>query len=80
MAHTHRWLVALAFVVAAPLAVESAHAAPKPASQPISLTSAAPSAARVGGSTYSVTATATSGLPVTFTIDPTTTSICSISG
>ncbi|HVG08674.1 MAG TPA: Ig-like domain-containing protein, partial [Thermoanaerobaculia bacterium] len=50
------------------------------ASQTISFTSTAPSGATVGGATYAVTATATSGLPVTFTIDATATSVCSISG
>ena len=37
--------------------------------QTISFTSTAPAGATVGGPTYTVTATATSGLPVTFTID-----------
>src|SRR6185295_13021668 len=37
--------------------------------QTISFTSTAPAAATVGGPTYAVAATATSGLPVTFTID-----------
>ena len=49
-------------------------------SQTISFTSTAPAAAKVGGTTYNVTATATSGLPVTFTIDATATSVCSIAG
>jgi hypothetical protein len=49
-------------------------------SQTISFTSTAPATAKVGGATYNVTATATSGLPVTFTIDATATSICSIAG
>ncbi len=48
--------------------------------QTISFTSTAPAGASVGGATYTVTATATSGLPVTFTIDATATSVCSISG
>ena len=38
--------------------------------QTISFTSTAPANATVGGPTYTVTATATSGLAVTFTIDP----------
>ena len=49
-------------------------------SQTISFTSTTPAAATVGGATYNVTATATSGLPVGFTIDASATSICSISG
>jgi large repetitive protein len=48
------------------------------ASQTISFTSTAPAAATVGGSTYTPSATATSGLPVTFTIDATASSVCSI--
>ncbi len=47
--------------------------------QTISFTSTEPTGALVGGETYTPTATATSGLPVTFTIDPTASSICSIS-
>ncbi|MFY9824126.1 MAG: hypothetical protein WAM82_22310 [Thermoanaerobaculia bacterium] len=49
-------------------------------SQTISFTSAPPAAATVGGPTYTVTATATSGLPIAFTIDASATSVCSISG
>ena len=49
-------------------------------SQTITFTSTAPGAAAVGGPTYTVTATASSGLPVTFTIDASATSVCSISG
>jgi hypothetical protein len=48
-------------------------------SQTINFTSTAPSNATVGGSTYTPTATATSTLPVTFTIDATASSVCSIS-
>src|SRR5207253_1254415 len=49
--------------------------------QTISFTSTAPVGATVGGPTYTVTATASpSGLPVTFTIDATATSVCSIAG
>jgi hypothetical protein len=48
--------------------------------QTISFTSTAPSNATVAGPTYTVTATATSGLAVTFTIDSSATSVCSISG
>jgi hypothetical protein len=49
-------------------------------SQTISFTSAAPAGAAVGGPTYTVTATATSGLPVTFAIDPSASAVCTISG
>jgi hypothetical protein len=49
-------------------------------SQTITFTSTAPAAATVGGPTYTVTATASSGLPVSFTIDASATSVCSISG
>ena len=47
--------------------------------QTINFTSTAPANAVVGGATYTPTATATSGLPVSFTIDATASSICSIS-
>ncbi|MEO7254600.1 MAG: Ig-like domain-containing protein [Casimicrobium sp.] len=49
-------------------------------SQSISFTSTAPATATVGGAAYTVVATATSGLPVTFTIDPAAASVCSIAG
>ena len=49
-------------------------------SQTISFTSTAPVGAAVGGSTYTVTATATSGLPVTLSIDASAASVCSIAG
>src|SRR5262245_5021676 len=48
--------------------------------QTISFTSAAPAGAQVGGPTYIVTATATSGLPVTFTIDASASTVCTIAG
>ena len=48
-------------------------------SQTINFTSTAPSNATMGGPTYTPTATATSGLPVTITIDATASSVCSIS-
>ncbi|HUQ05931.1 MAG TPA: hypothetical protein VM261_25690 [Kofleriaceae bacterium] len=48
--------------------------------QTIAFTSTAPSAATVGGATYTVTATATSGLPVAFTIDASASSVCTIAG
>src|SRR5215212_1004286 len=47
--------------------------------QTISFTSTAPVTAVAGAGTYTPTATATSGLTVTFTIDPTASSVCSIS-
>ncbi len=49
-------------------------------SQTISFTSGAPLGATAGGASYTPTATATSGLSVTFSIDPLSGSICSISG
>src|SRR6185295_7675746 len=48
--------------------------------QTITFTSTAPAGASVAGPTYTVTATASSGLPVTFTIDATATGVCSIAG
>jgi uncharacterized repeat protein (TIGR01451 family) len=48
--------------------------------QTISFTSTAPSDATVGGPTYTVTATATSGLTVTFAIDQSASAVCSIAG
>src|SRR6185369_189044 len=48
--------------------------------QTITYTSVPPGSATVGGATYDVTATASSGLPVTFSIDATATSVCSIAG
>ena len=49
-------------------------------SQTITFTSTAPAGAKVGGPTYTVTATASSGLTVAFTIDASASSVCSISG
>ena len=49
-------------------------------SQSISGFSTAPAAAVVGGSTYTISATASSGLAVTFTIDAGSSTVCSISG
>jgi uncharacterized protein YcfL len=46
--------------------------------QTISFTSTAPTNAEVGGATYSPAATATSGLPVDFTIDASAASVCTI--
>ena len=48
--------------------------------QTINFTSSAPGAATVGGAAYVVTATATSGLAVTLTIDASASSVCSLSG
>jgi len=48
--------------------------------QTIGFTSTAPANAQVGGATYTVAATATSGLAVTFTVDPSATAVCSIAG
>ncbi len=50
------------------------------ANQTITFTSTAPAAAVIGGATYNVTATASSGLTVALTIDATASSVCSISG
>ncbi|HVK73877.1 MAG TPA: hypothetical protein VM734_11185, partial [Kofleriaceae bacterium] len=52
----------------------------EPQDQTISFTSTAPADAEVGGSTYTVAATATSGLAVAFTIDPSAAAVCSIAG
>jgi hypothetical protein len=49
-------------------------------SQAINFTSSAPTAAVFQGSTYTVSATATSGLAAVVTIDPASQSVCSISG
>ena len=48
--------------------------------QTIAITTAAPTNAAVGGSTYTIAATATSGAAVAFTIDPSSNDVCSISG
>jgi hypothetical protein len=48
--------------------------------QSISFTSTPPAAATLGGASYTVTATATSGLTVTFSIAAGSASVCSISG
>ena len=46
--------------------------------QSITYTSTAPTTAVVGGATYTPTATATSGLTVAITVDPSSSSVCSI--
>jgi PKD repeat protein len=57
------------------------HAVTVKATQSISFTSVAPSAATVGGAPYTVNATGGgSGNPVTFAIDAASSSVCSISG
>ena len=50
------------------------------ADQAISFTSTAPTGTQVGGAAYTVTATSSSGLPVTFTVDASATNVCSIAG
>jgi hypothetical protein len=51
-----------------------------PASQTISFTSTAPASGAVGGPSYTVTATASSGLAVAFTADASSAGICTVSG
>jgi large repetitive protein len=51
-----------------------------PAAQTITITSAAPVGQVSGGPTYSVAASSAFGLPITFTIAPASTSVCSIAG
>jgi hypothetical protein len=53
-------------------------AAPSP--QSISFTSTSPGGAAAGGSTYTVTASASSGLAVSFTADPSSAGVCTVSG
>src|SRR5205085_1429517 len=48
--------------------------------QTISFTSPPPGGAVVGGPTYTVSATASSGLPVTFAVAPASAGVCSLSG
>jgi hypothetical protein len=60
------------------VAVSAAYAARKP--QTIAFTSSAPKPATVGGPTYHVSAEATSKLPVTLTIDASSSAVCTISG
>jgi hypothetical protein len=52
---------------------------PSLTTQTITFTSSAPGSATVGGTTYTPTATASSGLAVAITIDATASSVCSIS-
>ncbi|MEP7334579.1 MAG: hypothetical protein ABI717_02255 [Actinomycetota bacterium] len=51
-----------------------------PSVQSISFTSAPPSGAFVGGPSYTVSASASSGLPVSFSIDPASSGVCTLSG
>jgi hypothetical protein len=53
---------------------------PAPSVQSISFTSTAPSGALVGGPTYTVTATASSGLAVVLSAEPASAGVCTISG
>ena len=55
-------------------------ATPPPASQTISFTSSAPGAAVYGGPSYTVSAVATSGLPVSFSAAPSSAGTCAVSG
>ena len=55
-------------------------ATPPLTSQTISFTSSAPGAAVYGGPSYTVSATATSGLPVGFAAAPSSAGVCSVSG
>ena len=48
--------------------------------QTISFTSTPPASAAVGGPTYTVSATASTGLAVTFTIDAASAGVCALSG
>jgi hypothetical protein len=48
--------------------------------QTIAFTSAAPGDAAVGGAAYTPEATATSGLPVDFSVDPSASGVCELSG
>ncbi len=61
-------------------ALTATYAETNKGNQTSSFTSTAPAGAKVGGATYTPTASATSGLPVTITVDATTSANCSISG
>ncbi len=54
--------------------------APSASTQSINFTSTAPSGASVGGATYTVSATASSGLAVTFTIAAGSAGVCTLAG
>ena len=49
-------------------------------SQTLTISSTAPTTAVVGGTTYTVTGSASSGLTVTYSIDPSASAVCSIAG
>jgi PKD repeat protein len=49
-------------------------------SQTVAFTSTAPSGATIGGPTYAVAAHASSGLPVSLSVDPSASSICRLTG
>ncbi|MGA9147562.1 MAG: BspA family leucine-rich repeat surface protein, partial [Candidatus Nanopelagicales bacterium] len=57
----------------------SVSATPNP-TQEVTFTSSAPSSAEVGGATYLVTGTASSGLTPVFTVDASASAVCSIDG
>jgi hypothetical protein len=70
---------AVGLVLLSMLSVGASAASAAP-SQTITFTSSAPTSATVGGPTYHVTAAASSRLPVTFTIDASSSAVCAISG
>ncbi len=53
---------------------------PSKSVQSINFTSSPPAGAVVGGSAYVVTASASSGLPVSFSVDPSSAGVCTLSG
>lgn len=55
-------------------------ATPPPAPQTISFTSTAPASAVYGGAAYTISATATSGLAVSFSAAPSSSGVCTVSG
>lgn len=55
-------------------------ATPPPAAQTIGFTSSAPASAVYGGPSYTVSATATSGLAVSFSAAPSSSGVCAVSG
>ena len=71
-----------AFEPAAPvqLAFEVLEPDPGPRSQTVAFTSTAPSGSLVGGAVYSVSATASSGLPVDLSVDAASAGVCAITG
>ena len=54
--------------------------APAPSVQSIDFTSSPPAGAVVGGPAYVVSASASSGLPVSFSVDPASAGVCTLSG